>query len=132
MNEKNQICKDTDGGSSASELATRPVAAYKPHYTSRYDDESWEVSVSLPGVRKADLSVTVESEILEIAATRFAHLPEGWKPLGDYPSERQYRLRLDVGPEVNPAGIVASLNDGILTLRLPLKEEVKPVSIKVS
>lgn len=131
MNEKNEICENKDGGSAATELATRPVATYKPHYTSRYDEESWEVSVTLPGVKKTDLSVTVESEILEIVATRSSNRPEGWKPLGDYPPERQYRLRLDVGPEVDPAGISASLNDGILTLRLPLKEEVKPVSIKI-
>ena len=85
----------------------------------------------MPGVRKADLSVTVENEILEILATRITHRPEGWNPLGDYPSEREYWLRLDVGPEVDPAGIVASLNDGVLTLRLPLKDEVKPLSIEV-
>lgn len=132
MNDKNEICKNTDGCSASSELATRPVATYKPHYTSRYDEESWEVSVSLPGVRKPDLSVTVENEILEIEAKRFSVAPEDWKPLGDYPSERQYRLRLDVGPEVDPAGIAASLHDGILTLRLPLKEEVKLRSIEVS
>lgn len=132
MKENNELCKTTDDSSTATELATRPVATYKPHYTSRYDEESWEVSVSLPGVQKSDVSVTVESEILEISAARHSQIPEGWKPLGDYPSERHYRLRLDVGPEVDPAGISASLDHGVLTLRLPLKEEVKPVSIAIT
>ena len=131
MNENDDIDKNETGNAVVSDLETRPVAAYKPHYTSRYDEESWEVSVRLPGVRKADLSVTVENEILEISATRLSQQPEGWRPLGDYPSERQYRLRLDVGPEVDSAGIVASLNEGVLTLRLPLKDEVKPLSIEV-
>lgn len=132
MKENNEIGKNENDGCNVSALATRPIATYKPRYTSRYDEESWEVSVRLPGVQKAALSVTVENEILEIVATRSSNLPEGWKPLGDYPAERQYRLRLDVGPEVNPSGISASLTDGVLTLRLPLKDEVKPVSIEVN
>lgn len=132
MNKNNDIDGNEGSPEAASGLATRPVAICKPRYTSHYDEASWEVSVRLPGVKKTDLSVTVESEILEISASRSSSIPEGWKPLGDYPAERQYRLRLDVGPEVNPAGIDASLNNGVLTLRLPLKDEVKPLSIEVT
>ncbi|MEM7700245.1 MAG: Hsp20/alpha crystallin family protein [Verrucomicrobiota bacterium] len=43
----------------------------------------------------------------------------------------RYRLRLDVGPEVDSSKIEANLNEGLLTLRLPLREESKPRSIEV-
>jgi HSP20 family molecular chaperone IbpA len=68
---------------------------------------------------------------MEIEATRLLDAPEDWKPLAEYPAEKNYRLRLDVGPEVNPEGVTAELTDGVLDLRLPLREEVKPRTIEV-
>lgn len=107
----------------------RPL--YRPYHTSRYDEEAWVVEVRLPGARKEDVAVTVEDEILEVLAKRHLETPEPWRPLGPVEPERQWRLRLDVGPEVDPSGIHASLEDGILTLRLPLREEVKPRRIEI-
>lgn len=104
---------------------------YRPHYTSRYDNEAWEVAVRLPGVKKEDVTVTVENEVLEIEAVRHTPVPESWRPLGDYPSKKAWRLRLDVGPEVDGRHISAALEDGILTLRLPLREELKPRRIEI-
>lgn len=112
-------------------LSVRPGPVYKPRYSSRYNEDSWEVKVSLPGVKKEHLSVTVENEIMEVKATRLLDTPESWKPLAEYPSEKNYRLRLDVGPEVDPEGVTAGLTDGVLALRLPLREEVKPRTIEV-
>lgn len=122
----NEACSEAE-----TTLQVRPGPVYRPRYSSRYDEESWEVRVSLPGVKKEHLHVTVENEILEVKATRLLDAPEGWRPLAEYPSEKNYRLRLDVGPEVAPEGITADLSDGILTLRLPLREEVKPRTIEV-
>lgn len=130
MSEKNDpICREKAGKTTA--VAERPVATVKPRYQSRYDDEAWEVAVRLPGVKKGDVNVAVENEILEIQAARRFERPDSWRPLGDYATDRNYRLRLDVGPEVDESQISALLEDGVLTLRLPLREEVKPRSIEV-
>lgn len=110
---------------------SRQPETFRPHYTSRYDNEAWEVAVSLPGAKKDDVKVTVENEILEIEAVRHTSVPESWRPLGDYPSEKAWRLRLDVGPEVDGGRISAALEDGVLTLRLPLREELKPRRIEI-
>lgn len=115
----------------ATALAVRPSPLYKPRYTSRYDEASWQVRVYLPGVPKNEIKVTVENEILEIHAIRLRNVPEGWRPLAEYPESKRYRLRLDVGPEVDPSGITAVQSDGVLSLRLPLREEVKPRRIDV-
>lgn len=132
MKDKNEICSSDETCSpEGAALQVRPGPVYKPRYTSHYDQHSWEVEVSLPGVKKEHLHVTVENEILEIRAARVTDVPEGWRPLADYPTEKNYRLRLDVGPEVDPTGIDADLKDGVLTLRLPLREEVKPRNIEV-
>lgn len=130
MSERNEVsCETENCGTSA--LSVRPGPVYKPRYHSHYSEEAWEVKVSLPGVQKEQLDVTVENEIMEIKATRLFDTPEGWRPLADYPPEKNYRLRLDVGPEVDPEGVTAELKDGILVLRLPLREEVKPRTIEV-
>ena len=102
-----------------------------PRYTSRYDEEAWEIAVMLPGVKKPDVSVTVENEVLEVNAIRQLDVREAWKPLGDQLPVPSYRLRLDVGPEVDDNLISGSLNNGVLTLRLPLREESKPRCIEI-
>lgn len=121
----------------ASECPGNPVTAttqspvFRPHYTSRYDQESWHVAVTLPGVKKEHVSVTVENDLLEVIATRTLDTPGEWRPLGAYVPSRSYRLRLDVGPEVDEKQISGTLEDGILSLRLPLREEVKPRVIEI-
>lgn len=130
MNEKNEVSCET-GNRGTAALSVRPGPVYKPRYRSHYSEDAWEVKVSLPGVEKEQLAVTVENEIMEIKATRLLDTPEGWRPLADYPAEKNYRLRLDVGPEVDPEGVTAELKAGILVLRLPLREEVKPRTIEV-
>lgn len=121
----------SEDSSSRANLVTAPMPSFKPSYTSHYDEESWMISVTLPGVSKSDLSVTLENERLEISAIRRTDLSESWKALSDYPESRRYILKLDVGPEVDPAGISAVLEDGVLLLRLPLREETKPLKIEV-
>lgn len=131
MSKKNEICTTPSNSGASSALQVRPGVVYKPKYHSRYSENAWEVTVHLPGVGKEHLDVTVENEILEIRATRLLDTPEGWRPLANYPAAKNNRLRLDVGPEVDPSGISAGLEDGVLRLELPLREEVKPRKIEV-
>lgn len=130
MSDNNEL-SCTENSSSGSALSVSPSPVYKPRYSSHYSDDQWEILVQLPGVKKEQLTVTIENEIMEIEATRLLNAPEDWKPLAEYPAEKNYRLRLDVGPEVNPEGVTAELTDGVLDLRLPLREEVKPRTIEV-
>lgn len=135
MSEKQDSC--CGGSCHTSEVAETAAVKHsevtiRPHYTSRYDDEVWEVAVRLPGVAKDQIDVSIENEILEVVASRSNPVPEGWQALDDYPTERRYQLRLDVGPEVDPERISAFEEDGVLTLRLPLKEASEPRTIAVS
>ena len=135
MSEKQDPC--CGGSCHTSEVAKTAAVKHsevtiRPRYTSRYDDEAWEVAVRLPGVAKDEVDVSIENEILEVVASWSNPVPEGWQALVEYPTERRYQLRLDVGPEVDPERISAFQEDGVLTLRLPLKEASKPTTIAVS
>lgn len=131
MNESNESCQGTCATTALSTVQPKAVQPARPYHTSRYDQEAWEVSVRLPGVRKEDVSATVENEVLEVNAVSRFEVPADWRPLGHYENEKHWRLRLDVGPEVDETRISGSLEDGILTLRLPLREEVKPRTIEI-
>jgi HSP20 family protein len=129
MSDQNELCNETACNALATDAHALPT--YRPHYSSRYDEHAWEVVVRLPGVSRESVSVTVENEILEVKATRRFDLPAGWRALGQHEPTQSYRLRLDVGPEVDETRISGGLEDGVLTLRLPLREEVKPRSIEI-
>ena len=131
MSNQNQSCCHVDDTTGASTREAPALPVFRPSYSSCYDQHAWAVTVGLPGVKKDDLSVTIENEILEVTATRHLDLPDGWRPLGSHEPARTYRLRLDVGPEVDPTAISGGLEDGLLTLRLPLRDEVKARSIEI-
>ncbi len=128
MNSQNQSCCHAEEPNAVPAVDS---STYRPHYSSQYDQQAWTVAVRLPGVKRENLSVTIENEILEVKASRHLDLPEGWRPLGSHESAKSYVLRLDVGPEVDPTAISGGMEDGVLTLRLPLRDEVKARSIEI-
>lgn len=134
MNKENDFyCRSIDHTDKTTSVSTRKrgVVTIRPNYTSHYDDEAWEVAVTLAGVKKDQVRVSIENEILNIEASRGPSVPRDWEPLGHYPEEIFYQLKLDVGPEVAPEKISAVQEDGILILRLPLRETSKPKVILV-
>lgn len=126
MNAENEICCATEP------QETKELERFKPYYTSEYSDEAWEVKIAMPGVEKSGLDVSIENEILSVTGLRKVECPENWKRLSGSGADRQYELKLDVGPEVDGSRIEAKLENGELAIRLPLKEEAKPKHIPVT
>lgn len=96
------------------------------------DEQGFHLEASLPGLRKEDIEIIVESGVLTVKG-------EGKAP---YPDEsRQYFVReIDRGPfsrsfrlpkQVDVDKVVASYHDGFLTLTLPKHEEAKPRRIEI-
>ena len=104
----------------------------KPHYeTRKAGEDAWEVGVVVPGVRRGDVNVSLEDGELEVVARRHNELPEGWRPLTDRGPRPNYRLRLELAVDIDEERVSAKLEDGILTLRLPVAEAAKPKTISV-
>ncbi len=112
------------------ELREREV---EPRYTTRrIDEHTWELGVALPGVKRDDVSISLEDNALEIHARRSHGVPEHWRPVQlERATPTAYRLELSLGIDVDPERISAKLEDGILTLRLPVSESAKPRRIAV-
>jgi len=90
----------------------------------------WCVELELPGVKQDAIEITLEKNVLRVAATRTAPAGERkyWHEERAYGQlERHFTL-----PEtVDPDGIEALLEDGVLHLTLAKKPEAQPKKIEV-
>ncbi|MBB5032799.1 MULTISPECIES: Hsp20/alpha crystallin family protein [Prosthecobacter] len=103
----------------------------KPLYNVNGNAEAYEVRVEMPGVPKGGVKIDLEDSILTIRGERNATVPEGMKTLHRELSPLSYLLRLRLNTPVDEEQMTAKLEDGVLTLRLPLKEVAKPRQIPV-
>ena len=93
---------------------------------SAYDTESEKVlELEVPGVNKKDLNLSFERGILDVTATRKLNRA-GSK------SEVKLEQSIRVGTEIDFKKVQASLENGILTIKLPRREQDKPLKISVN
>ncbi len=97
------------------------------------DENSVLVEAELPGFKKEEIDVSMEQGILTINAHRQAETKEKGKA-EPYLHERQYTrvsrsFRLPIA--VDEGKVECMLKDGVLNIRLPKREELKPRKIEV-
>ena len=103
----------------------------KPLYNVIGNTDAYEVRVELPGVAKSGVKIDLEDNVLSIRGERQSATPEGWKTLHRELSSLGYQLRLRLNTPVDEDKLTANLENGVLTLKLPLKEAAKPRRIEV-
>lgn len=116
----------------ATPMAEPRLGVTRPRHSVRAVDGTYEVGVFLPGVKREDVRVRLEENLLAIEATRPDDTPSGWRPLRREIEPTNYRLELEVTVPIDAARISASLEDGVLSLRLPLREDAKARDIPVT
>jgi HSP20 family protein len=103
----------------------------RPRYDVLENDEAFEVKVSMPGVTRDGVTISVEGESLHITGTRLHEAPHGWRPLRCELPEGDYRLNLRLNVAIKEAKIRAHVENGVLDLMLPKADEIKPRKIEV-
>lgn len=96
------------------------------------DDEGLTVSAELPGFTKDQVDVSIDKGLLTISAERGTEQPK--EGTTAHLNERRFtrvRRQFTLPTTVDPDNVDASLADGVLTLRLVKKEEVRPRKIEV-
>jgi len=94
------------------------------------EEGKWCVEMDLPGVTQDAIEITLEKNVLRIAAVRSA--PEGERKY--WHQERTYdqlERRFSLPEAVDPEGIEATLENGVLHLILAKKPEAQPKKIEV-
>jgi len=95
-------------------------------------EKEYRIVLDLPGIKSGDLEVNVENQNLFIKAERHLAVPDGFEArrrerATNVGFTRTFRL----GNTVDPDGIEARLEDGVLTLTLPKTEQNLPRRIDV-
>lgn len=117
---------------SVAEGQAQPRNWRRPSYDVAESKEAFSVSVTLPGVKREGVDISIEEDTLTIVGTRSTQAPEGWRPLRRELPTGDYRLSLGLNVAINEAAISARVEDGILELTLPKAEAVKPRKIQVN
>ena len=96
------------------------------------DKDNFVVKAELPGMKKEDIDVRVENNILTIRGKK--ERKDEVKEDGYFRTERVYGAfsrSFSLPTTVEVSKIAAEYRDGVLTLRLPKAEEAKPRQIEV-
>lgn len=117
-------------------VAKRPAAAaeervLKPAYSVDNSEHAYDVRVELPGVPKGGVRVDLHENVLTIRGDRQVKAPDSWRPLHRELPDLDFQLRLRLNAPVDEDKMKATLEDGVLTLNLPIRETAMPRRIEV-
>lgn len=107
--------------------------AWYPSVDVEETENTFVVHAELPGVKREDIKVGMEKNVLTIEGERKIEAAQE----GKHYTRRErafgsFKRSFTIGTEVDADKITAEYKDGILTVRLPKAEKVKPRQIEVS
>lgn len=94
-------------------------------------NDEYVLEAEMPGVNRDGLEITLENNVLTLVGRRADNLPNGGVV---YRESRpaDFRRSFELDPVVDSEKIVARVEQGILTLRLPKATQAKPRHITVA
>lgn len=122
-------------GVPATQTAAQPRALHysKPPVHLQQTADGYTLEVELPGITKSSLELTVEDGQLTILGHRSAD-DESPKTVRYWHQERgpgNFKRVFDLDPAIDASSISASIEQGLLTIRLPKAEAHQPRKIEV-
>lgn len=103
-------------------------AAYPLPVDLRSEGEDYLLTAFVPGLKAEDLKIEIVDDALSIEGTLAQH--EGEYLMSELPAGT-FRRTLRLPSELDAEKTSASIENGILTLRVPKAESARPKSIKV-
>ncbi len=106
------------------------IVAYKPRFDVWEDDNEVTLLGDLPGVLPEDLEIRYQDQQLTISGKVPPRHEQGMLRLSEY-GVGDFQRSFTLADTIDPDQISADLKNGVLTLHLPKKEEVKSRRITV-
>ncbi len=113
------------------ERAATPAGHWLPMADVYEMPDAFLISLDLPGIKQEDIHIHIESNDLTLSGERKYLEPADGKVHKIERTYGSFQRTFQLPVNVNHEGIKASLKEGVLNLRLPKKEEVKPKSINI-
>ena len=107
-----------------------PASTALPMDTVRRDGEL-VLRFDVPGVDPEKIDVTVDRSVLTVSATREETRTEGESPVVRERLFGSFRRSVRLAENLDADAIEASNNEGVLEIRIPVREEAKPRKIEV-
>jgi len=128
MSEKRDVTKADAGVAREAKDMDQPM---RPAVDIFEDDNGITVHADMPGVSRDRLDIHVDNDTLSIEGRAEIPMPEGMEALHADIRSTRYQRSFTLSSELEGDKVEASLKDGILTLRIPRREEHKPRRIEV-
>lgn len=93
-------------------------------------DDAYEIQFLLAGFSKEDVEIKVEDNVLNVKGEK-EQVDSDVKQLRKEFSVKNFERAFTLPDTVNLGGIKATFDNGILSIDLPKREPVKPVSVKI-
>ena len=128
MSEKKEVAAAEAGVTREAPETERPI---RPPVDIFEDSTGITVQADMPGVSRERLDIHVDNDALSIEGQAEIPMPEGMEALHADVRSTRYQRSFTLSSELEGGSVEASLKDGVLTLRIPKREEHKPRKIEV-
>jgi len=127
--EVQKLLTDFFTGAPTAELAKGSCRNYPPLNLSE-DETAYYIEAAVPGWQREDISVSVEDGILELAGKRIKELTECRMVIERTIAARNFVRRIQL-PDINADNATATMENGILCVKLPKVEPDQPNRVDV-
>ena len=104
------------------------VNPVKPRYKTHAHEEGFDLAISLPGVARNQVDITLEKNLLTITGNR----PNLEGDFDQHDQEAtQFALKVTLHEDLDPTKVQATHRDGVLILTLQKRKEVAPRRIDI-
>jgi HSP20 family protein len=117
-------------------LGSQSRPSWTPAMDVTENEKGYLISAELPGMRKADITVMLEQDVITVRGER---KPTGTSEEGGnttwHVNERSFGCfdrSISLSKDVDASSLQAELKDGILSLRLTKKQEALPRLVEIS
>ena len=112
-------------GNASTRPTVMPMDAYRR-------GDRFVVHFDLPGVDPSSVDLTVEKNVLQVRAERAWRREEGDEVIVSERPQGSFTRQLFLGEGLNPEGIEASYDQGVLTVSIPVAEQAKPRKVAIT
>jgi HSP20 family protein len=119
------------GASGSRQPTQRSESAMRPPVDIFETSDGITLQADMPGVSKEHLNLQVEGNTLTVEGELQVKMPENMEAIYADVRSRLYRLSFVLSSELESSRVEASLKDGVLTVRIPKRAELRPRRIEV-
>lgn len=112
-------------------FGSRPRSSVMPMDAYRKGDR-FVVHFDLPGVDAASIDLTVEKNVLTVAAERRWTADDDTQVVASERPQGAFSRQLFLGEGLDADRVEASYDNGVLTVTIPVAEQAKPRKVEVS